>query len=79
MHVHVLPRKPGDFERNDSIYNEVTDDKFTFFISGLGESWEVITFDREWDKYTSYSRVRVLIYCIHKASVFLDVRFVHLW
>ncbi|KAK3536401.1 hypothetical protein QTP86_008887 [Hemibagrus guttatus] len=23
VHIHVLPRKPGDFERNDSIYNEI--------------------------------------------------------
>uniref|UniRef100_A0A8C9YMC1 Bis(5'-adenosyl)-triphosphatase n=1 Tax=Sander lucioperca TaxID=283035 RepID=A0A8C9YMC1_SANLU len=23
VHVHVLPRKAGDFERNDSIYNEL--------------------------------------------------------
>lgn len=23
VHVHVLPRKMGDFERNDSIYNEL--------------------------------------------------------
>ncbi|XP_070591827.1 bis(5'-adenosyl)-triphosphatase isoform X2 [Erythrolamprus reginae] len=22
VHVHVLPRKPGDFERNDNIYDE---------------------------------------------------------
>lgn len=31
VHVHVLPRKPGDFERNDSIYDEVTDGTFTPF------------------------------------------------
>ncbi|KAK1799915.1 hypothetical protein P4O66_006433 [Electrophorus voltai] len=24
LHVHVLPRKAGDFERNDSVYEEVT-------------------------------------------------------
>lgn len=24
VHVHVLPRKAGDFERNDSVYNEVS-------------------------------------------------------
>ncbi|KAF5904555.1 bis(5'-adenosyl)-triphosphatase, partial [Clarias magur] len=23
VHVHVLPRKPGDFDRNDSIYDEI--------------------------------------------------------
>ncbi|KAM9364040.1 bis(5'-adenosyl)-triphosphatase [Pholidichthys leucotaenia] len=23
VHIHVLPRKPGDFERNDSIYDEL--------------------------------------------------------
>ncbi|KAL7843598.1 hypothetical protein AOLI_G00251100 [Acnodon oligacanthus] len=23
VHVHVLPRRAGDFERNDSIYDEV--------------------------------------------------------
>ncbi|XP_068598858.1 bis(5'-adenosyl)-triphosphatase-like [Brachionichthys hirsutus] len=23
VHVHVLPRKPGDFERNDSIYEQL--------------------------------------------------------
>ncbi|XP_058229913.1 bis(5'-adenosyl)-triphosphatase [Hemibagrus wyckioides] len=23
VHVHVLPRKPGDFEKNDSIYDEL--------------------------------------------------------
>ncbi|KAM9444190.1 bis(5'-adenosyl)-triphosphatase isoform 1-T1 [Clarias gariepinus] len=23
VHVHVLPRKPGDFDRNDSIYDEL--------------------------------------------------------
>uniref|UniRef100_A0A5F4W1M7 Bis(5'-adenosyl)-triphosphatase n=1 Tax=Callithrix jacchus TaxID=9483 RepID=A0A5F4W1M7_CALJA len=23
VHVHVLPRKPGDFHRNDSIYDEL--------------------------------------------------------
>ncbi|TKS70600.1 Bis(5'-adenosyl)-triphosphatase [Collichthys lucidus] len=23
VHVHVLPRKAGDFERNDSVYDEV--------------------------------------------------------
>lgn len=25
VHVHVLPRKRGDFEKNDSIYDEVSD------------------------------------------------------
>ncbi|XP_053723516.1 bis(5'-adenosyl)-triphosphatase isoform X1 [Synchiropus splendidus] len=25
VHVHVLPRKTGDFEKNDSVYNEHTD------------------------------------------------------
>lgn len=24
VHVHVLPRKAGDFERNDSVYDEVS-------------------------------------------------------
>lgn len=24
VHVHVLPRKLGDFERNDSVYDEVS-------------------------------------------------------
>lgn len=24
VHVHVLPRKVGDFERNDSVYDEVS-------------------------------------------------------
>ena len=24
VHVHILPRKVGDFERNDSVYDEVT-------------------------------------------------------
>ncbi|ESO96083.1 hypothetical protein LOTGIDRAFT_116186, partial [Lottia gigantea] len=23
VHVHILPRKPGDFEKNDSIYDEL--------------------------------------------------------
>ncbi|XP_026200341.1 bis(5'-adenosyl)-triphosphatase isoform X1 [Anabas testudineus] len=23
VHIHVLPRKPGDFDRNDSIYDEL--------------------------------------------------------
>lgn len=23
MHVHVIPRKTGDFERNDDIYDEL--------------------------------------------------------
>ena len=23
MHVHVIPRRPGDFQRNDDIYEEV--------------------------------------------------------
>ena len=23
VHVHVLPRKPGDFEENDEIYSQV--------------------------------------------------------
>lgn len=23
VHVHILPRKPGDFERNDDIYEEL--------------------------------------------------------
>ena len=23
MHVHILPRKPGDFEQNDDMYYEV--------------------------------------------------------
>ncbi|XP_034023394.1 bis(5'-adenosyl)-triphosphatase isoform X2 [Thalassophryne amazonica] len=23
VHVHVLPRKPGDFERNDSVYDKL--------------------------------------------------------
>ncbi|CAL8379022.1 unnamed protein product, partial [Boreogadus saida] len=23
VHVHILPRKAGDFERNDSVYDEL--------------------------------------------------------
>lgn len=25
VHVHIMPRKPGDFEENDDIYYEVSD------------------------------------------------------
>ena len=24
VHVHILPRKPGDFERNDDIYDKAS-------------------------------------------------------
>ena len=23
VHIHVLPRKPGDFEKNDEVYDEL--------------------------------------------------------
>uniref|UniRef100_A0A671T002 Fragile histidine triad diadenosine triphosphatase n=1 Tax=Sinocyclocheilus anshuiensis TaxID=1608454 RepID=A0A671T002_9TELE len=32
VHVHVLPRKAGDFEKNDSIYDEVRFKLFYFLI-----------------------------------------------
>ncbi|XP_071370044.1 bis(5'-adenosyl)-triphosphatase-like, partial [Centroberyx affinis] len=31
VHVHVLPRKAGDFERNDSVYDEVRRGVFGMF------------------------------------------------
>jgi diadenosine tetraphosphate (Ap4A) HIT family hydrolase len=25
VHIHVLPRRPGDFEKNDDVYNAIED------------------------------------------------------
>ena len=35
VHVHILPRKPGDFEQNDDIYDKVILKKFWISIYEL--------------------------------------------
>jgi bis(5'-adenosyl)-triphosphatase len=26
VHIHIIPRRPGDFKRNDDVYNEIEND-----------------------------------------------------
>ncbi|WIA15547.1 hypothetical protein OEZ85_002180 [Tetradesmus obliquus] len=39
VHVHVLPRKPGDFENNDEVYDEI--DKSEAHLSKLSEKLDL--------------------------------------
>ncbi|XP_072177199.1 bis(5'-adenosyl)-triphosphatase-like [Diadema setosum] len=41
VHVHILPRKPGDFQKNDDIYDEVEHHDHVNFDSSESHSWRL--------------------------------------
>ena len=41
VHVHLLPRRPGDFKKNDDVYEKVSYKAGCVVISSLGKrAWQ---------------------------------------
>lgn len=48
VHVHVLPRRSGDFEKNDDVYDAIDNaSKYIVMAGGSGKKGEQLDLDAE--------------------------------